>query len=504
MRRAFKYRLYPNVNQTRELETALETLRRLYNESLAKRIDVYATTGKSISRYEISKEFTETKKTNPWYQRINRSAATAVFIRLDRAYEAFFRRLKEFQAGRSKAKPGFPRFKGRDCFNSIELQFGHKLIGDRLRIQFIGDLKVKLHRPVEGTIKTVSLKREANKWFVVFSCELPDVEVQSSANPPIGIDLGLSHFLTTSEGETIANPRHLKEALPEVKRLGRKIALKEGKKKPTRQYMKRGSKRRAKAKAKLAKAHARVANLRKEQHHQVASQLVRRFGTIAMESLDIKGMLEDMGDPGKSRSQRLRRSISDAAWGGFASILECKAESAGVRVVKVDPRGTTQQCSDCGKVVPKTLHDRWHECPHCGLSLDRDHNAARGILRRALPESLARIGPAGDNPGISSQDGAASAVTLDCPRSVNPSASVSKCAEAIKDRPASSQKATRKRPKPLPDTSKLTVRVTPRRMNANKAKQAKGLQKTGLPAEPALQATEERSLSRIAQRVFWE
>lgn len=504
MRRAFKYRLYPNVNQTRELETALETLRRIYNASLARSIDHFKATGKSLSRYELSREFTQAKKTNVWYQRVNRSAVTQTLIRLQRAYEAFFRRVKDYKAAkargvRPKHKPGFPRFKGRDRFDSIQFQFGHKLIADRLHLQFIGDVKVKLHRAVEGTIKTCSVKREAGKWYVVFSCELPDVEIQSSTNPPIGIDLGLSKFATTSDGETIPNPRHLADALPEIRRLGRKIALKEKKRKPTRQYMKRGGKRRAKAKAKLAKLHARVANIRKETHHQISSQLVRRFGAIALENLDIRGMLEDQRPGTNSETQRLRRSISDAAWGGFVSILECKAESAGVRVVKVDPKGTTQQCSGCGQVVPKTLYDRWHECPHCGLSLDRDHNAARNIFQRAFPESPARIGPAGANPGISPQGGASQEATLDCPRSADPTASVS-----IKDLPASEQAKGRKRRKSMPAASEPTPTPEPRRLSEAKVERPKRLRKRPVAGPDGLAQATEGCLKRLTQLRLWE
>lgn len=385
MRKAFKYRIYPNKDQVRELETALETLRRLYNDCLAQRIEAYKTEGKTISRMDQSRWFTEAKKTNTWYQKVNRSAVTATLIRLQRAYDNFFARVKK-----GEAKAGFPRFKSRDNFDSIEFQNGHKLKDNRLYVQNIGDLKLKLHRPIEGTIKTLTVKREADKWYAVFSCDLGDVPITPSTNPPIGIDLGLSSFYTTSEGHHEPNPRYLRDTLPDLKRMTRKISLREGKKDAKRQYMKRGGSNRNKAKAKLRRLHAKVANKRKDHHHKTALKLVQSYGLIALEDLNIKSMVEDRG----VKSQRLNRSISDAGWNGFMSILSSKAESAGVTVVKVDPKGTTQECSGCGKVVPKTLRDRKHDCPHCGLSLDRDENAARNILARGL---TGRADPVGRN-----------------------------------------------------------------------------------------------------------
>jgi putative transposase len=483
MRRAFKYRLYPNVNQLREMEIALETCRRIYNSSLEKRIAAYQEDETTLSRYDLSKQFTEAKKDNPWYQRINRSAVTAVLIKLERAYQAFFRRVK---AGE---KPGFPRFKGRDRFDSIEYQNGWGLDGDRLRIQFVGDVKVELHRPVEGTIKTVTLKREADKWYAVFSCDLGDVAIQPSINPPIGIDLGLSSFLTTTEGEHVPNPRYLKDALPELRRVQRKIALKDGKKHKSREYMKRGSKNRAKVKRKLRKLHTKVANQRRDHHHKVASKLVRSHGLIAMECLDIKGMLEDSGIQGESGNRRFSRSISDAAWGGFASILSSKAESAGVTVVKVDPRGTTQGCSGCGAVVPKTIRDRWHECPYCGLSLDRDENAARNILRRALP---GWTGPAGVNPGVG----------LDRPRSV--ARSPSHAHEGVEDLSVSPSAKPRRSRKPNPDKVVASKNGVERFLNDASTKSSKELRNGEGRQENPPNVPRVRSLNRSVQKTFWE
>lgn len=373
MRRAFKYRLFTNVNQERELEIALETHRRLYNTCLDYRQLAYECFGATIRYADCSRWFKGQRSSNPYFARLNFSSAQATMRKLDKAFAAFFRRVK---AGE---KPGYPRFKGPNRFDSIEFPShgdGIRLAGNRLRVQHVGTVRVKLHRPVEGTIKTVTLKREAGKWYVVVSCELPDVPILPTDKPPVGIDVGLEKFLTTSDGEQEPNPRYLKDALPELRRAGRAVARK-----------KRGGSNRRKATRRLAKVHARVKNLRREHHHKTALKLVRRHGFIAVESLSVKNML---------RNDRLSRAISDAGWSGFLLTLRSKAESAGVAFVEVNARGTSQTCPDCSQVVRKDLSQRWHSC-ECGCSLDRDEASARVILARGL---LAWAGPAEHKVGV--------------------------------------------------------------------------------------------------------
>lgn len=371
MRRAFKFRIYPNRNQLRELGITLETHRRLYNSCLAQRKDAYEANKTSI-KYEAQSAWFKTQRaTNSYFARLNFSSAQATMRRLNRSFVNFFRRL---QTGE---KPGYPRFKGRDFFNSFEFTSqgdGVRLTHNRIRVQYIGTIRVNLHRPVEGAIKTLSLKREANKWYLVVSCDLGDIVIPPSPNPATGIDVGLKSFLTTADGVIEPNPRYLKGAIPVLRKKQHGLSRK-----------KRGGKNRRKTRDAIAKVHARVKNLRREHHHQVALKLIRRYGFIAIESLSIKNML---------KNDRLSRAISDVAWGNFLLTLKSKAERAGVSVVEVDARGTTQQCSGCGETVPKDLSVRRHDCPHCGLSLDRDENAARNILARGL---LARTGPAGVN-----------------------------------------------------------------------------------------------------------
>lgn len=364
MYRAFKYRLFTNTNQERELSIALESHRRLYNDCLSLRIMVYQCYSVTFSYSDCSSWFKGRRSTNPYFARLNFSSAQATMRRLDKSYANFFRQVRE-----GASKVGFPRFKGKDFFNSIAYPThgdGIRLTGNRLRVQYAGTIRVKLHRPVEGKIKTVTLKREAGKWYVIFLCELPDIAIKSTL-PPVGIDVGLEHFLTTSEGQHVPNPRFLKTALPELRRANRSVSRK-----------KKGGSNRRKAVRRLQKVHAHVANLRREHHHQVALDLVRRYGLIAVESLSVNNML---------RNGRLSRAISDAGWSSFLNILKQKAERCGCQVVDVDPRGTSQTCV-CGQEVRKELSVRWHNCSHCGLSLHRDHVSARVILARGLGRTV--------------------------------------------------------------------------------------------------------------------
>lgn len=352
--------MYPNANQQRELETMIETHRRLYNACLEQRKTSYETSKKSVKYKEQSAWFKLERATNPYFARLNFSSAQATMRRLEKAYAAFFRRVK---AG---LEPGYPRFKGRDRFNTVEFPThgdGNRLIGNRLRVQHVGTIRVNVHRPHEGTIKTVSVTNDGGKWYVVLSCDLQEVVVEPNGLPSVGIDLGLEHFLTTSDGEHVANPRLLKKELPNLKREQRSFDRK-----------KKGGSNRRKQRKRVATIHTRVKNLRREFHYTTANRLVRRYGTIAVESLNIVGML---------RNHRLARSISDAGWHGFLNTLRNKAEMAGCVVVEVDCRGTSQECSRCGETVRKNLSVRVHDCPSCSLVLQRDVNAARNILARA-------------------------------------------------------------------------------------------------------------------------
>jgi putative transposase len=225
-------------------------------------------------------------------------------------------------------------------------------------------LPLLIIRSENSEIRTLTITREADKWYLEVCFKLPDRATVSSTLSAVGLDLGIEHFLTTSDGEHVPNPGYLKSALPELRRVQRSLSRK-----------KKGGKNRAKSKKKVRKLHARVRNLRIEHRHKTSQDLIHRYGYIAVESLNVKGMM---------RSRRLARAIGDVAWSAFITTLTHKAESAGAIVVQVPAQGTSQECSSCGQIVQKKLSERWHDCPHCGLSLHRDVNAARNILTRAF------------------------------------------------------------------------------------------------------------------------
>jgi len=228
----------------------------------------------------------------------------------------------------------------------------------------VGDIKVTWHRsrPPESRVKTVTVKREAGHWSVRFSIEWPEPGPLPASTEVVGIDVGLTSFLVTDTGDQTPNPRHFGLAERALGRAQRTLARR-----------KRRSRRRQKARQEVARLHTHVRKQRLDFHHTTARSLVLRFGRIAVEDLTIKGLAGSM----------LAKSVHDAGGSQFLRILAYTAESAGRLLVVVNPAGTSQACSACGVVVPKTLADRWHTCPDCGLSLGRDHNAARNILHRA-------------------------------------------------------------------------------------------------------------------------
>jgi putative transposase len=359
MRKAFKYRLYPTRQQQTAMTAMVETHRRLYNDALAERKQVWEQEQRSVSYSDQSGQLKAARTTNPFLAATNFSSCQATLRRLDKAFGAFFRRIK---AGET---PGYPRFKGRNRFATVEFPSygdGCRFDGRRIYFQHIGRVKVKLHRPIEGQIKTVAFTHEAGAWYVVFSCNLGEVVAPPTHGPAVGIDLGLKAFLVTSDDESIPPPQYYRQAQAALRLAQRRVARRQ-----------KGSKRRRKAVRLLQKQHQRIGNLRRDFHHKTARALVSRYGTVVHEDLNIRGI---------ARS-RLAKSTLDVAWGVFLSILAHKAEEAVVTMIAVPPHNTTQMCSRCGKLplVSKTLADRIHRCPHCGYEADRDLNAAQNILR---------------------------------------------------------------------------------------------------------------------------
>lgn len=397
VRKAYKFRLYPSKKLVEKLQWVLDRCRELYNAALQERRDAYEIRVKrhpnyyneewrkqaakecTISLYDQYKDLTEAKTIREEYQDIPIAVLRDPLQRVHRAYQAFFRRVKAGQA------PGYPRFQSKghyDSFTFTDSQ-GFSLTQDnRLCLYKIGTIKVKMHRPIEGKIKTCTIKREGEHWYVAFSCEIEQEAQYHSSEESVGADLGLLHFATLSTGETIENPRHYRKAEAKLKKLQESLSRK-----------KRGSNRRKKAIKAVAKAHRKVASQRKDFLHKESRRLVTKYQMIVFEDLQAanlskrpKPKQDENGrylPNGASAKAGLNKSIRDAGWSQFVTYCRYKAEEAGGTVVQVDPKYTSQVCSGCGAVVQKTLEERWHECS-CGCSLDRDHNAAINILRLGL------------------------------------------------------------------------------------------------------------------------
>jgi putative transposase len=233
---------------------------------------------------------------------------------------------------------------------------------NRLYIQGVGELKVKLHREVAGEIRTVTLSKTCGKWYVCFSVIVSSPAPLPATGKATGIDVGLTSFAVLSDGTTIKNPRYYETTQAKLRRAQRRVSRR-----------KKASNRRRIAVKHLSRVHQHIKNQRRDFHHQVARQLINGYDVIACENLTIQGL---------ARS-RLAKPIADVGWGSFLSILSDKAAEAGREFVKGNPMGTSQRCI-CGQAVPKTLHDRWHHCPRCQLSLPRDHASALEILRLGL------------------------------------------------------------------------------------------------------------------------
>lgn len=358
MRRAYKFRLYPTKAQVAKMAETLETHRRLYNAALEQRRIAYREHGIALLYYHQSADFKDAFHSDEYLKKINYTSAQQTLRRVEKTFRAFFRRLK---AGE---KPGYPRFKSQKRFDSVDYMAGDgaRLRDGRTYFQHVGWIKTKVHRPIEGTVKTLTFRREAGQWFVILSCDLGAIEVPPSRLPAVGFDLGLSVFLTTSDNQTVIPPRFHRKAQAKLRRTQRAL-----------DRCQLRSKRQSKAKRRLQRAHQKIANQRRDWHHKTALSLVRQYGTIVHEDLSIKGI---------ARS-RLAKSTHDAGWGQFLRILANKAEEAGCRVVAISPRNTTQACSECGGLpdVSLRLKDRVYHCLHCGFSCDRDLNAALNIKR---------------------------------------------------------------------------------------------------------------------------
>jgi len=356
MKKTFKYRAKINKQSEANAKQWLDLCRYLYNSCLEQRINSYKTTGKGITANQQMVQLPPLKTKQVEYKQVNSQTLQDVVQRLDKAYKAFFRRVKS-----GEEEPGFPRFKGRHRYDSFTLkQTGWTLNSNRLHIKNIGTFKLRLSRPIEGDIKTVNIRRSVTgKWFVAFSCDNVQDNPLPKTGKKIGIDVGCISFLTDSNGNKIDNPRFLKKSQELLTKHQQALARK-----------KRGSNRRKKARQLVAKTHETIKNQRRDFHFKTANQLIKNNDVIYIENMS----------SWITEYRRLNKSMRDVAWFGFFDILYHKAEDAGRIIVKVPAKNTSQKCSSCGQIVEKDLSVRIHNCP-CGLIIDRDFNAALNIIR---------------------------------------------------------------------------------------------------------------------------
>lgn len=360
--RTYKYRLCPNRGQAETLDFLLWQMRTVYNDALNERRWAWERSRRRVTYPQQWARFKQARQLFPdTIGLLNASSTQQMLRRLHKAYAAFFRRLK---AGET---PGYPRFKSRSRFKSVEYRYGDgcKLNDNHLYIQRVGDIKIKLHRPIPqgATIKHVVLKHSVGRWYVCLMLEMPAPKPRPRSAKQVGIDVGLLHLLALSDGQKVENPRWLCESLGKLRVAQRRVARR-----------RKGSKRWRKACRQVARLHEKIANQRRDFWHKTTQQLVDRYDLMAIEELDLRFM---------TRNGRLSLAAHDASLGLFRQLLAYKAEDAGTHIIAVDPKGTSQACSACGAVVHKSLSVRVHSCADCGFTTDRDVNAARNILSKA-------------------------------------------------------------------------------------------------------------------------
>ena len=365
MRKTFRYRLYPTRSQKTILEAQLDECRWLYNQLLEQRKTSYEATKTAPGLYDQQATIPTLKKERPALATVHSQVLQNVAVRIDLAFKAFFRRVK---AGE---KPGYPRFRGKFHYDSMtfpQCPSGCSVNGDRLTLSKVGDVRIVLHRPIEGTTKTCTVRRSSTgKWYVSFSCDV-DAPAPLPASPlQVGIDVGLTTFATLSvgsDGEAIENPRFFRTDEKELAKAQRKFA------KTTK-----GTAERRKARKPIARIHERIAFRRLDFANQTTRRIVNRFGFIAVEDLEVNRMV---------RNHYLAKSISDTAWSMFFAILIVKAANAGRTVVRVNPAYTSQTCNACGHRQKMPLSERIYRCECCQVVRGRDHNASLNILALGL------------------------------------------------------------------------------------------------------------------------
>ena len=353
----FKFRLYPSKKQIGVLEDQLELCRQTHNWLLASCKENYEATGKTLSQFDLQKKLPYLKAQRQEINQVYSQVLQNICKRIKDGYTNFFARRK---AG---LKAGLPRFKKYGRYKSITYpQKGFKIEEGKLHLSKIGDIQIKQHRELRDQIKNLTVKRTpSGKWHAYFSCI---VEAHPKEKPfkDVGIDVGLNSYAVLSDGSKIENPQFYRKSEKRLARVQRGLSRK-----------KNGSNNRNKARVKVALLHEHIQNQRTDFLHKASRMIADTYETVYVEDLKISNMV---------RNHCLAKSISDAGWGKFIRMIVYKEEESGGQLIKVNPRNTTQNCSQCGEYVEKSLSDRVHKCPICGLVMDRDMNAALNILAR--------------------------------------------------------------------------------------------------------------------------
>ena len=367
---SFKYRLLPTKAQETRLCATVETCRHLYNRFLAERKEAFEATGTAPNYYAQKARLPEWKADNEYLPggvrlcEVHSQVLQDVCKRVDLAFQAFFRRVKAGENRGERLRAGYPRFKGTSWYDSFTFpQSGFSLNETTLTLSKIGALKTIVHRPLQGQVKTCTIRRQNGKWYACFSCEV-ETQALPENSATIGVDVGLEKFASLSDGTFIENPRFYRHDEKALAKAQRRLSKFE-----------KGTKERHRARKVVSRIHERIRNRRHNFVHQEARKMVNEFGTIAVEKLSPKQMM---------KNHCLAKSIGDAAWSQFRQVICNKAESAGRKYVEVSPAYTSQTCSGCGVRAKKKLSQRWHLCPDCGTSLDRDTNAALNIISLGL------------------------------------------------------------------------------------------------------------------------
>jgi putative transposase len=376
VRRSYVFRLRPTARQHVALRQCLDDHRALYNAALEERRGRWRWNRERVRYGDQSAQLKAIRECCPSQARWSFSSQQTTLRRLNRAFENFFRRTRVGESA------GFPRFKSQHRWDSVEWPRD----GDGCRfkpehrqvyLQGIGSIRVTMHRPVEGMVKTIAVKREGRRWFVVLACDDVAVKPLPPTGAHVGVDMGVTAFAATSDGQLVGNPRYGRKAAVRLASAQEKLARK-----------KRGSNNRRRQRAVVANRHRKVARQRRNFHHLLARRLITAYEMIVIEDLAVKNMTRSAAGtieaPGVNVSAKssLNRSILDAGWAQFASILTDKAEEAGRRLIKVNPRRTSQMHSTCGLRGTRDGVAFW--CPHCSIAEHADVNAARNVLRAGL------------------------------------------------------------------------------------------------------------------------